>query len=187
MEAGVCQGGDDERLNDPEYVDHPVVYVSWYDAKDYCEWRGARLPTEAEWEKAARGEHGLPFPWGYEDVTGTRANFCDITCPEEGYRELSINDGYAETAPVGSYLTGVSPYGAYDMAGNVWEWVSSKYMPYPYNPEDGREDQLTRGEVMRGASWHMNMGWLWSHTRYEIDRSPTMANFDIGIRCAKSP
>ncbi len=130
--------------------DHPVVNVSWYDAVAYCRWlsektgRTYRLPTEAEWEKAAGWDEKAGkrrrYPWG-DEFDPTKCN------TREG--------GPGTTTPVGQYSPdGDSPYGAADMAGNVWEWTSSLYKPYPYDPDDGREDPEAKGDrVLRGGSW----------------------------------
>ncbi len=125
---------------------HPVDYVSWDDAIAYAKWltdcsgQPWRLPSEAEWEKAARGTDGRIYPW--DDTF-------DISCAntKEGKK--------GNTTPVGSYPSGVSPYGAMDMAGNVWEWTSSIYKPYPYNASDGRERaEPTKNHVLRGGEWN---------------------------------
>ncbi len=105
--------------------DHPVVQVSGYDVMAYCEWAGGQLPTEAQWEKAAWGTDERIYPWG-DAFGGNELNYCDANCPGD-WRDEEHDDGYAFTAPVGSYPDGVSPYGALDMAGNVWEWVSDWY------------------------------------------------------------
>jgi formylglycine-generating enzyme required for sulfatase activity len=130
---------------------HPVVAISWHDTVAFCGWlsretgRDFRLPTEAEWEKAARGTEGRVYPWGDELPTPELCNF-----------DGNVND----ITPVGRYSPqGDSPYGCADMAGNVWEWTQSLYMGYPYDPVDGREE-IEAGEfiedrrVVRGGSWH---------------------------------
>jgi formylglycine-generating enzyme required for sulfatase activity len=101
---------------------HPVVGVSWDDAAAYCRWAEKQLPSEAQWEKAARGTDGRTYPWGNEPVTGRRANFCDTQCKYE-WQDKHHDDGFRYTAPVGTFAAGTSPYGIHDLAGNVWEWV----------------------------------------------------------------
>ncbi len=153
----------------PEFDNYPVIQVTWDQAKAYCEWRGARLPTEAEWEKAARGTDDRMYPWG-DELDETRANY---------------NWNIGDTTEVGSYAAGKSPYGLYDMAGNVWEWTSSLFEPYPYDASDGRESQTSRDlRVMRGGGWGQEGGNSVSAS-YRFAYEPTATNIDLGFRCAR--
>jgi formylglycine-generating enzyme required for sulfatase activity len=181
VEAGACSLPRNQKYNSPEYLDHPVVDVSWFDAKAFCEWNdpNGRLPTEAEWEKAARGTDGRIYPWG-EEIDCSLANY---------YGKDNGNDYcVGDTTPVGSYLDGVSPYGTYDMAGNVWEWVNDWYdVDYygispesnPLGPEDGDE------KVLRGGSWGYRTDLVRSAFRGRD--GPTYTVSDVGFRCASSP
>lgn len=160
----------------PEFDDYPVIYVSWKDATAYCEWVGRRLPTEAEWEKAAswseENQKKYPYPWGYP-INCSLANYWD----SKGY---CVGD----TTIVGSYKSGQSPYGVYDMAGNVWEWVSSLDQPYPYSEVDLREDLSASGSrVLRGGGFSSWLMGLRSSTRLGMD--PTSVKNDMGFRCAR--
>jgi len=166
--------------------DQPRESITWFEADAYCRARGARLPTEVEWEYAARGPDNLAFPWG-NTFDGARLNFCDLNCLNPGL-DASFDDGYRTTAPVGSYPNGASWVGALDMSGNVWEWVSSILLDYPYTSDDGREvnaeQDSTSLRAVRGGARLDPAYVVRSANRNE--RPPTQSTALYGLRCARS-
>ena len=157
------------------YVDYPVMYVSWYDAVAYCEWAGGRLPTEAEWEKASRwdeeNQNARTYPWGGS-----------INCDHTNYTHSCVSD----TTAVGSYPDGSSPYGALDMTGNVWEWISDIYDADYYeqlvygNPVGASEGNEM---VIRGGAWSSDGFIVRAANRYSSD--PINSNGSLGFRCVQ--
>ena len=152
----------------------PVTGVNWHESTNYCTWLGKQLPTEAQWEKAARGEKGLEFPWG-DTFDASKAN--------TGATRLG------SVMPGGHFPEGASPYGVMDMTGNLWEWTDSWYQPYPgstYHTDDFGEQY----KVIRGGGWggigHYTLDQFY-RTAYRFYIDPKIGFNDAGFRCAKTP
>jgi sulfatase modifying factor 1 len=183
VDAGACEAPEApeaseapscaELYQDTSLADHPVVCVSWHQAQSYCEWRGGHLPTEAQWEKAARGDDERTYPWG-EGITEHLGNYVG------DYNRDS-------TMPVDSNPAGVSPYGVYNMAGNVWEWVADWYYQnyYSNSPAEnppGPPETNRRG--LRGGSWRG--GDYYTRASYRGGNNPDLQTADVGLRCVGS-
>lgn len=187
VDDGVCTPPSDTSsytretyFGDPLFVDYPVVWVSHDQAIEFCTWAGGRLPTEAEWEYAARGPENMIFPWG-DEFDPSRSNYCDASSPL-GVTDPTFDDGFPETAPVGSYPTGVSWCNALDMAGNVREWVADWFSYYTADPQvnpTGPNEGKTF--LTKGGCWLDTPVNLRSSNRGE--NTPDYIRHKVGFRC----
>lgn len=176
------------------FDEHPINCVSHVEAETYCEYMGKRLPTEREWELAERGPTSLPFPWGTEPPTPKHVNASDASCAKEAMSLLNESftsiwttppddDGFAFTAPVGTYPINASPYGALDLSGNVEEWVSDAWSDLA-NPAPPTPGNPVTDYVVRGGSWDLNSYDAFSGTRRTEAAETTRAAW-LGFRCAR--
>lgn len=183
LEPLTCKRGEPTYAS-PDRADHPAVCVSWYDAQAYCRWAGARLPTEAEWEYAFRGEQGSVYPWG-DSFDGSRVNYCDRSCAES-HADGEFDDGYAKTGPVTGIPQDVSWSAVTGMSGNVSEWVADWFGAYsaqalsnPAGPESGSE------KLLKGCSWFSPPAYCRGAARPSAD--PSARHDAWGFRCAGPP
>lgn len=192
VRQGACRAAPEVRLDDePAARDLPVERVTWQEANAFCRWRGGRLPSEAEWEKAARGVGRRTWPWG-EEWQARRANHgrslrLGGSGPQSGADDDNLDgtDGFASRAPVGSFVAGASAYGALDMAGNVWEWTSGHYSrdpPHGVTRMDPRGPLSADERTIRGGSYRSPPSDLRLTRRVGLSPGERLAG--VGFRCA---
>jgi formylglycine-generating enzyme required for sulfatase activity len=180
LDKNFCNTGVSDRSN------HPINCVDFEQATAYCNAQGARLPTEEEWEYAARGAAGRKYPWGSATPDTTRVNGCDLKCAMLGLKIDMLSgdaeDGWTTTAPIGSFPKGATPEGLQDMGGNVAEWTSSRECPYP------QKSCAEEKRITRGGGWDSGFYETFSaYGRAAGGRDPRQRPSGVGIRCVKTP
>jgi formylglycine-generating enzyme required for sulfatase activity len=186
VQEGACERPTEgSSFGNSQFEEYPVTGVTWSQARTYCKWARRRLPSEAEWEKAARGQDGWTYPWGNNEPNGNLLNYCDINC-NDTLKDNRSNDRFAQAAPAGSYPAGASPYGALDMAGNVWEWVEDWYNDAFYTLSPGQNPSgpsFGSFRVVRGSSWKSPL--LDIRITMRLYYSPNTFLESLGFRCAQ--
>ncbi len=184
----LCNARDPEKKGK-----HPINCVDFSMAQKFCEWEKKRLPTEAEWEFSARGPDGRKYPWGDESPAAGHLNACGKECVAWGKAHgqkleamYEADDGFANTAPIGSFAQGRSRYGVQDVVGNVWEWTADWYSPYgPKEQDDPKGSDTGERRVIRGGAWNGSEP-AWVRPTFRYHDVPTKRSYGIGFRCAKS-
>lgn len=189
VHGALCNEGLQDR------ADHPVNCVTWHQAKAYCEWRGAELPTEAQWEFAARGSDGRVYSWGDGAPDSEHMNGCGLECAawrkkvevSETPRLYDVDDGFVGTAPVGSFPAGKTQQGLYDIAGNVFEWTASSFEPYDEVERlaAAAKDQTPR-RVIRGGAFNSFLP-SFADPALRFGQVESAHSHGIGFRCASKP
>jgi eukaryotic-like serine/threonine-protein kinase len=188
--SGYCPAAFLQLSENPEILQYrsdpqlPMVFVTWEAADYYCSWAADGLPTEAQWEKAARGIDERLFPWGNKPFQQGYANYCGFECDDSSSELATFDDGYPLTAPVGTFPAGASPYGVMDMAGNVWEWTADFFYPtyYAMSPFENPTGPASGDRhVVRGGGFTNGLSGMRTVARISLDLEAALNT--VGFRC----